>query len=467
MARDRGEQCPIATGDRANNARIELHAVIFETYGEVAEPVGAHDSGTGSLEGVHRLGCRMPVPVAGSDAHERYFRPQDAQRAIRYRDLAPVMPDLQHIDVADRALLHKSREHIILCISCEQRREPARLHKKNDARFVLGRVLDGTIRRHDIDRHVADPEARPRCHRLERPAAPERLDVVRARPRGYEESVGRQKTPETLEAARVVGVHVSQHYGVDVLDPAPGKGINRVTGRRPRVDENGVGSVSDEHHVALTDVEDRDRCTTPRTRNHQGDGDCSEQYPQPPRDPRVGLRPPEPHRDAEDETADTERGGRLERGGGARDSGEPCRCGGGSVARGTPGHRQGVSEVRCEGRDEDRRESREQNHGDERTGDHVRSRRDERHHAEDRGGDRRSGQLGRDGECDRFTGALEEPGDRRAHPRACQASEQQQTSDSGDREPEADIERGRRVRDKTQHDRRRQRGQWVGATSTR
>lgn len=156
MAPHRGQQCPIAAGGRANNARVERHAVFFETYGEVAEPVRAQNSGAGSLQGVHRLGGRMPVAVAGSDAHECELRPQYAQRALRYGGLAPVMPDLEHIDVADRARLHESREHIILRISGEQRREPAGFREQDDARFVLGGVIDGAIGPDDIDRHVAD-----------------------------------------------------------------------------------------------------------------------------------------------------------------------------------------------------------------------------------------------------------------------------------------------------------------------
>jgi hypothetical protein len=73
-----------------------------------------------------------------------------------------MMADLEHVDIAEHALVDQRLQHVTFGVPGQHRREPLGIGQQHDARLVGGRVLDCRRGRDDGER---DPSGRDRIAR--------------------------------------------------------------------------------------------------------------------------------------------------------------------------------------------------------------------------------------------------------------------------------------------------------------
>lgn len=91
----------------------------------------------------------MVKPVALAHADQSDFGPKQGERRLAHRSDAPVVPNLECIDVADAPLPDQPIEHGGLGISGEQRGRRAIRDREHHTGIVLGCVSHRPARAHD------------------------------------------------------------------------------------------------------------------------------------------------------------------------------------------------------------------------------------------------------------------------------------------------------------------------------
>jgi hypothetical protein len=115
---------------------------LADLNGDVTGLVCAYDPRPASGQLIEGGWPRVPELVAGAHADDRVLRLQSRQHAIADRPLAAMMPDLEHIDVAEHAFVDEWLEHVTLGVPGQHRREPLLARDQHHARFVGRGVLD-------------------------------------------------------------------------------------------------------------------------------------------------------------------------------------------------------------------------------------------------------------------------------------------------------------------------------------
>lgn len=114
-----------------------------------------------------RGGARMPEVVACPDAYARHLRRPGIQRLLRQAVGAPVVRDLEHLDLVKRVRRQKLLLDVALGIACQYHLELAAIHKQHDAR-VVGSERVTMVAGRPQDAHARLPEL-PAVPRLQEP----------------------------------------------------------------------------------------------------------------------------------------------------------------------------------------------------------------------------------------------------------------------------------------------------------
>jgi hypothetical protein len=75
--------------------------------GDVADAVGARDAGGRIRKLAQRGVLGVTEPIASTHAHHCPFGADHAQQLRRHRLSAPVVPDFEHVDIAERPIGRK------------------------------------------------------------------------------------------------------------------------------------------------------------------------------------------------------------------------------------------------------------------------------------------------------------------------------------------------------------------------
>jgi hypothetical protein len=166
----------------------------------------------------------MTELVSGADTDQRPLGSQRGEPLGRYRLSAAMMPDLEHVDVAQSPVSNQGIEHDGLSIPRQHRRETLGLGLQHDTCLVSSGVLDGRTRPHDGKLHSSDLQHVTRHHfthvvsadQLRRLGHPGRVAVQRAR--GHVHSARTRERAQRYKPAVVVGVQVGDHHRVQRPD---------------------------------------------------------------------------------------------------------------------------------------------------------------------------------------------------------------------------------------------------------
>lgn len=122
-----------ATGDTAD--------VLAERQFDVARLIRPENPAAGRLEKPDRLGCRVPEPIARTDADHGDFRPEHGEHLGRDRSATAVMPDFQHVDIGQHATCRELLQNVALSVAGQQNTRTVVLRQEDETRGVLGRVF--------------------------------------------------------------------------------------------------------------------------------------------------------------------------------------------------------------------------------------------------------------------------------------------------------------------------------------
>jgi len=100
----------------------------------------------------------MSELVARADADQRVLGPHHGELLGCDGARTPVMPDFEHVDVAQRSLSHQWGHHVGFGVPGQQRAKPAVLHPKNHTRFIGGGVRYCSTRPYDVEPQPSDIE---------------------------------------------------------------------------------------------------------------------------------------------------------------------------------------------------------------------------------------------------------------------------------------------------------------------
>lgn len=217
----------------------------------------------------------MAETVARANADECALRPQDPQELTRDGPRAPVMTDLQHVDLLNGAVLSQGPEHPVFCIACQQRREPACLHLRDDAGFVCRRVLNRGAWPDYGESHATDAEhvASANLTNVALTGEFTRLcDRRRLRARRSCGDADHSRGHEPVQRSKptvVILMQVGDDDGVDRPQSASSERTSHCRRARSGVNQHCVPAVSDENRVTLTDVKHLEDGPAPRRRSHR------------------------------------------------------------------------------------------------------------------------------------------------------------------------------------------------------
>ena len=117
-------------------------AAVADSDRDVTRLVGAHNPRTAPRELVEGGRLRVPELVSGAHTDQCVLGIQCRKQAVAYRASATVMPNLEHVDVTEHALVDQRLKHVTLGVTGQYRREPLRRRQDHHAGLVGRRILD-------------------------------------------------------------------------------------------------------------------------------------------------------------------------------------------------------------------------------------------------------------------------------------------------------------------------------------
>lgn len=255
---------------------LHLHGVgaLPHLNGDISGEVGAENAHIGIFEACKRLRFGVTVTVAGTAADQRKLRSQNVEQLWRDGFSAPVVADLEHVDVAHRAGAHHLIEHHRLRITGEQCRELATRREHDHARLVFAPVLNRPLRPHHSEPELADAELGAfhnlphlGSHALEHL---EDLGLIIGRPCRKKRGLDRHESLESLDPVHVVRMQVSADKHIDAPQPMPSDCSPQLRRAGPRIDERCPPSIAHKDRIALPDIKHRDSLSAGGQRDATG-----------------------------------------------------------------------------------------------------------------------------------------------------------------------------------------------------
>jgi hypothetical protein len=206
----------------------------------------------------------MAEPVALAHADNRHLGTKHLQRPRRNRLGAPVVTDLQHVDIAESPVARQRLEHVLLGVTGEDCRETLGLHAKHDAGLIGRGVIDRGARPHCRQREAPRVQ-NVACSQFVDGGLAHELNGLRLRgrdllggSRGEADHLCGDETVEGFEPSGMIGVQVGDDHSVKRADTGPAQ---RAPHRRlagPGVNQHRARSVAHQNRVSLADVENFD-----------------------------------------------------------------------------------------------------------------------------------------------------------------------------------------------------------------
>ena len=292
----RRTQCRIRGTGQSTTADDELSA---QRDVDVASLIRPEDPTAGRFKEPDGLCCRMSEPVALAHADHGDLRLQHCEHFGSDRSTTAVMPDLQHVDIGQRAAYSELLQDLTLGIAGQEHPHAVVLNEQNHTRRVLCGVVDGLTWPEHSHAHAPHYEAVSRSDPARSDASlsslpPERPRLARS---GHHQLAHGEDPGQRTRTPGVVIVRMREHDPVQRPHAGADERLTQRARRGPGVDQDRGRTITNEDGIALPHIERRHERAVRRARSCEHDE--QHEYRRGAHDPRarsVWSRPPRPQR---------------------------------------------------------------------------------------------------------------------------------------------------------------------------